>query len=288
MHSMTGYASKVFELDQYTLQIDIRSLNSKFLEMRFRLPYALEFMEESLRKILKTQLRRGKVDVILKLTAHEQLELANLRSFIQKYYRIIKRIQDEMHTQFEISLSEILSLKNLINPTEEFVYGEIPDKEIQRAFIATVESFLESRHAEGEHTKGEILSHIQEINDSITRVSASYPGIVEKFKLQLKEKIQELIEGKVDETRIMMEVGIFANKVDISEEISRIRGHVGKMMSCIESDEACGRELDFIVQELNREINTIGSKVPDFMVLEEVVNVKVCLEKIKEQVRNIE
>jgi uncharacterized protein (TIGR00255 family) len=285
---MTGYSSKVFELEQYTVQVDIRSLNSKFLEMRFRLPYALEFMEENLRKILKTRVKRGKVEISVKLTAHEQLELANLRNFIEKYYRIIQMVQDEMHTQFQISLSEILALKNLINPTEEFVYGEIPEKEIESAFIAAVDSFLESRHAEGEHTKGEIVCHIQVINDSITRISVSYPGIVERFKLQLKEKIQELIEGKVDETRIMMEVGIFANKVDISEEISRIKGHLGKMMSCIDSDEACGRELDFIVQELNREINTIGSKVPDFIVLEEVVNMKSCLEKIKEQVRNIE
>jgi uncharacterized protein (TIGR00255 family) len=288
VYSMTGYASKVFELEYYTAQIDIRSVNSKFLDMRFRLPFTLEHMEERLRKLLKMHVKRGKVDIFLKLTAHEQLELNTMRSLIDKYYRIIKKIQDEMNAKFPMSLSEILSLKNLINPYEEFLYREIPSEKIEEIFLDTVAGFQESRYFEGENTKKEILSHLELINDSLAHVSATYPAVVERYKVQLKEKVQELIEGKIDETRIMMEVGIFANKVDISEEISRIKGHVSKMMNALQSEEACGRELDFILQELNREVNTIGSKVPDYSVSEEVVNMKSCLEKIKEQVRNVE
>jgi len=288
MYSMTGYASKLFELDYYTVEIDIKSLNSKFLDLRFRLPYSLEYLENRLRKLLKKHVQRGKVDIFFKLTANEQLELKTIKSMIDKYYGIIKKIQDESNAQFQVSLSEIFSMRTLINPYEDMMYEEIPEDKIEEIFLDTVQAFQESRHVEGENTKKEILSYLEVISTSLDQIFAVYPPIVEKYKAQLKEKIQELIGNKIDETRIMIEVGIFANKVDISEELSRIEGHIKKMTALIHSDEAYGRELDFIIQELNREINTIGSKVPEYCVSEEVVNMKSCLEKIKEQVRNIE
>ena len=288
MYSMTGYASKVYELENFTLQIDIRSLNSRYLDIRFRLPYALEVLEERLRKMLKSLVKRGKVDVSLKLKAHEQFELESLRTLIEKYYSVLKRMQDEMDVHFQVTLSEILTLKSLINPEEETFYREIPVVEIENVFSDTLQAYQESRLREGELTKEEILHHIEFLEESLERVSTGYPAVVEKFKLQLRERIQELIDNTLDENRVMTEVGIFANKIDISEEVSRIRGHIGKMRGCVFSGESCGKELDFVIQELNREINTIGSKVPDYAVAEEVVNMKTCLEKIKEQVRNIE
>jgi uncharacterized protein (TIGR00255 family) len=179
-------------------------------------------------------------------------------------------------------------MRTLVNPYEDMMYEEIPEDKIEEIFLNTVQAFQESRHVEGENTKKEILSYLEVIRTSLDQIFTVYPPVVEKYKAQLKERIQELIGNKIDETRIMIEVGIFANKVDISEELSRIEGHIKKMTALIHSDEACGRELDFIIQELNREINTIGSKVPEYCVSEEVVNMKSCLEKIKEQVRNIE
>jgi len=123
---------------------------------------------------------------------------------------------------------------------------------------------------------------------SLKKIEDACPAVVERYKAQIKQRIQELLDDKVDETRLMIDVGIFASKVDISEEISRINSHVERAVGLIESKESCGRELDFIIQELHREINTIGSKVGDYAVSEEVINTKTMLEKIKEQVRNIE
>jgi uncharacterized protein (TIGR00255 family) len=151
-----------------------------------------------------------------------------------------------------------------------------------------LEQFQESRLAEGEMTRVEIESHLKEIHGTICIIEEIYPDIGDRYREQLREKVRELIDSPIDETRLLMEVAVFANKIDISEELSRIRSHIGKMMEIVKSDGACGRELDFVSQEINREINTVGAKVPDYRVSERAVQIKSALDKIKEQVRNIE
>lgn len=288
MYSMTGYASKVIELEDYIVALSIKALNSKFLDIRFRLPMTLDYFEDKLRRILKNYVKRGKVEIDIKLIANEQQEFTSIKSIVKKYYGLIKRLEEETDARFQVSLTEVLSMKNLVNPYEDSEKTEIPEEKIEEIFISTIEAFQKSRSIEGENTKNEILGFLKNISHSLQCIEKSYPAIVDKYKEQLKQKICELVSIKVDETRLMMEVGIYASKVDINEEISRIKGHVLKMYEKVQSDGECGRELDFIVQELNREINTIGSKIPDYSVSEEVVNVKSNLDKIKEQVRNIE
>ena len=288
MNSMTGYASRSFELQGYTILVEIKSLNNKFLDIRFRIPSSLGYLEEKLRKILKQYVRRGKVDIFISLTAGEGREFASVKLMIDKYYGIIKRIEEGTNFHFQGSLSEIISIKELLNPYEDIVSPELPEETIEEQFSVTVKLFLKSRAEEGENIKRDLLTYIDTIESSVERIEKDYPSIVDRYRLQLKDKIRELIDDKVDETRLLIEAGIFANKVDISEEISRICGHTKKLRATVEKNGTCGRELDFITQEINREINTIGSKVPDYNVAEEVIAVKTFLEKIKEQVRNIE
>lgn len=288
MNSMTGYAAQSFEFDEYAIFIQIRSLNNKFLDIRFKLPFYLEYLEEKLRRRLKSYVKRGKVDVFVKVSAKEQLELRMLRELFSKYGRLLSEVERETDFRMQVSLSDLLSVRYFFNNTEEMGYIEIRDEDFEKCFIQTVEKFQESRHAEGEMTKTELRYHISEINSIIEKIEATYPAVVDSYRTQLKEKVQELIGSQVDETRLMMEVAVYANKADISEEISRIKSHVSKMEEIIGSSGTCGRELDFISQELNREINTVGAKVPDYTISECAVQIKTALEKIKEQVRNIE
>jgi len=288
VYSMTGFASKDYHWEEYSVAVSIKSLNSRYLEVRFRLPAALEFFEERLRKILKGYVSRGKVDVYVKVTAHEQMELALIKSMLERYLGMLKKIEDETHTNFQISLNDFFSLKSMINPNEDPLREQLPVERIEEAFRDTIEAFQESRRVEGENTKKEIGEYIRAIKRSMSKIERQCPALIEKYRDQLKEKITELVSNGVDETRVMIEVGIFASKMDISEEIARIKGHLQHFNEKIHSDGTCGRELDFIVQELTREINTIGSKVPDYSVSEQVVSVKSNLDKIKEQVRNIE
>jgi uncharacterized protein (TIGR00255 family) len=285
---MTGYAERCFDVQDYTVFIGIKSLNNKFFDVRFRLPFYLEFLEERFKKIVKTYVKRGKVEVLIHLTAKEQREYEYIKSMIEKYQLFIHRIESETSKKLRVSLSDLIALKELMGPLEENDKPEINEEKLKKMFIETVEAFQESRRIEGEFTKDDIFRNIREMISSADRIEETYPAVVERHKNQLKDRIHDLLNGQIDETRLLMEVGIYANKIDINEEISRIRGHIQTMMGVMQSNDACGRELDFIIQELTREINTIGAKVPDFTVSEGVVRVKTCLEKIKEQVRNIE
>lgn len=228
------------------------------------------------------------MDVFISLTAGEVLGFSSIKLMIDKYYGIIKRIEEETIFHFQGSLSEIIAIRELLNPYEDIVSPELPEDTIEEQFSDTVRLLLKSREGEGENIKKDLLTYIDMIESSVEKIEKVYPSIVDRYRLQLKDKIRELIDDMVDETRLMMEAGIFANKADICEEISRISGHIKKMRITIDKNEICGRELDFITQEINREINTIGSKVPDYYVAEEVIAAKTFLEKIKEQVRNIE
>jgi uncharacterized protein (TIGR00255 family) len=326
---MTGYASKGFEYRGFHILIEIKSLNNKFLDVRFRLPSSLGFgnsgmvhppgsapssgrassgggpsshegapyprktitpgsLEWRLRKIIKQHINRGKIDVFISLTAEEDHEFTVIKSMIDRYYGIIKKIEDETSINIQISLYEILLMKNLLNPHEDIVRTDIPGEVIEDMFVETLTAFQESRRLEGEDTKDDIFGCIEKIKKSLKKIEKEYPPIVEKYKKQLKEKIKDLVDEKLDESRLAIEAGIYASKVDVSEEISRINGHTEKILRTMKTDGSCGRELDFITQEINREINTIGSKVPDFGVAENVITVKTYLERIREQVRNIE
>jgi uncharacterized protein (TIGR00255 family) len=285
---MTGYAQKSVESGDYTLHCEIKSLNNKFLEMKFRLPPYLFGLESKLRQMLKSSIKRGKVEVFIRVEVKENLEFDFIKSLLKRYYNIIKVIEGETDLKVQVSISELLSLRNLLGQRDEYSFIQIPDEKVVDIFAQTLNALQKSRHIEGNNTKKDLITYIKDITNSLKKIEKKCPQVTQRYKNQLKERINELLNNKVDEARLMMEVGIFSSKVDISEEISRINGHVGKMVVLINSNESCGRELDFIVQELNREINTIGSKVPDFTISEEVVLTKTSVEKIKEQVRNIE
>jgi uncharacterized protein (TIGR00255 family) len=245
-------------------------------------------MEETLRKLLKRSVKRGKVEVYVKVVAKEGIELRMLKGLFARYGKLVRSIEEDTDFHMQLTLSDLLSLRYFFSDFDEFTRIDIPENEFEKCFIQTVEKFQKSRHAEGEMTKAELKSHIAEIDKTMEKIENVYPEVVHKFREQIKERVMQLLGSEIDETRLMMEVAVFANKVDISEEVSRIKSHVNKMREIIDVDEACGRELDFIAQELNREINTVGAKSPEYIISESAVRIKTVLEKIKEQVRNIE
>jgi uncharacterized protein (TIGR00255 family) len=288
VYSMTGYALQTAEFEDYTVNCEIKSLNNKYLEIKFRLPPYMTGLENSIRKSLKVAVKRGNIEVYIRVDAKEHTEFEIIKSLLMRYYGIIKELEAATDFPLQASVSELLAMRNILGRSEEYSFIDLPVDRIMELFEKTLGVFNENRYREGENTKIDISRHVDSILTSLQRVEGDVPTIVEKYKSQIKGRIVELLNGKVDETRLMMEVGIFAGKVDISEEITRIQGHIKRVHSLIRSEESCGRELDFTVQELFREINTIGSKVPDYAVSEEVVNMKTALEKIREQVRNIE
>ena len=289
MYSMTGYAEKKVQFENYNLLMEIKSLNNKYLDIRFHLPYGFESIEYSLRKILKDRISRGKIDVYLKIDSEKSMEASRVKEMVEYYHGILKEVESGIKEKIGFTISDIISLKNYLNPYENNgAVDSIPLEFIEGIFKELIEKLITEKLIEGEATKISIENCIKEMSASLECIENRYPEVIENFKKQLKEKIEELIDGQIDEVRIMMEIGVYANKIDINEEIIRIKEHIRKMKSLISVNEPIGKTLDFITQEINREINTIGSKVPDYEISKEVVNVKSWLEKIKEQVRNIE
>lgn len=288
MHSMTGYVSRCFEFDDFSIFIEIKSLNSKYLEIKFNLPIHLEYMVNRFRDILRKSVKRGRVDVNVTLIAKEKMEYKLLKALVEKYYSIFRRIEEDTGYRLNLSFSDLFSLRSVFSSLGEAFSIPVPEEKLEKNFQETVEDFQRFRLREGDLARADIAMYIDVIERSLKSIESDYPSLVVRYKEQLKNKIRELIDAEIDENRLVMEACIFATKADVSEEISRMRGHLASMRSLIDSGRSCGRELDFITQELHREINTLGSKVPEYSVSEQVVFIKTSIEKIKEQVKNIE
>ena len=287
MNSMTGYASMSFELGDCTFLIEIKSLNNKFLDIRFKLPSYLEHMEEGLKRLVRGEVSRGKIEILIRVAAKEAMELKLVQELLGRYMKIIGALAEEYGDKIQVSLQELLALKSLFNSTAYSV-GRFEQQAVEKMFIPVLRKFCDSRSREGELALRDIEKYVGLIVGSLEEITKVYPEVQKRYAGQLRKKIEDLIDGGIDETRLMTEVAIFANKVDISEELSRIKGHIAGMRSTLKSGSPCGRELDFISQEMLRETNTIGAKVPDYTVAEQVVQIKTNIERIKEQVRNIE
>jgi uncharacterized protein (TIGR00255 family) len=288
MKSMTGYSSRSFEQETFTLFWEIKSLNYKYLELRVRVPAPLEQFENLIRRLVKQEVSRGKLDVTLTLVAKEQMELDLLRAQVNKYSRLVRTVSEESGIDFQVSLSELLSLQSLLNAPQEGIVLPLTEDDVAAMCRSVLADFQESRTVEGEMTGREISGFIRTMQGLLNEVEKAAPRLAQTYRQTLEQRIRDLISDKVDESRIMTEVGIYATKIDVSEEIARVRSHLEKMSGVLGSDGPCGRELDFITQEVLREINTIGSKIPDYFVSEKAVGLKVELDKIKEQVRNVE
>ena len=287
MNSMTGYASMSFELGDCTFLIEIKSLNNKFLDIRFKLPSYLEHMEEGLKRLVRGEVRRGKIEVLIRVAAKEAMELKLVQELLGRYMKVVGALAEEYGDKIQVSLQELLALKSLSNSTADSA-GRFEQQEVEKMFVQVLRKFRDSRSREGELALRDIEEYVGLIAGSLEEITKVYPEVQKRYAGQLRKKIEDLIDGGIDETRLMTEVAIFANKVDISEELSRIKGHIDGMRSTLKSGSPCGRKLDFIAQEMLRETNTIGAKVPDYTVAEQVVQIKTNIERIKEQVRNIE
>lgn len=288
LYSMTGYGTSESVADGCRVVAEIKALNSRYLEPKFRLPRGFEYMENVLRKSLRGKVSRGKIDVWIYIKTDESFELENLMRYIKIYGKFLSRVKKEMGIDFSPILSDVLAIKNLIGIERLEYSAVISEAKIIEVFEDALKAFEHSRLVDGIQSRIEIENCIAEIKKTIGRMEKNIHNVIENYKNQLSSRIKDLIGEGYDETRIIMEAGIYATKVDIDEELSRLKAHADRLNSVLGSGSPCGKELDFIVQEMMREINTIGSKVQDSLISNAVIDTKVIIEKIKEQVRNIE
>lgn len=289
--SMTGYGRSEAILGDKRVAVEIKSLNHRYLEVSLRLPSAFSAMELELKKKINAQISRGKIEVLIRqdaIIASEEGRSLDLNvPLLRNYYSLLCRIKEELKLSEEINLSHVTACKDI------FVFHEEAIDEISQRVAALVDEAVAlltvMRTKEGDTLSRDLRERIAAVELLIEAIQIKTPHVLNAYQKRLTERIKELTgDMDIDASRLMQEVAILAEKSDIAEEIVRFRSHIDQFREMLTSEEAVGRKLDFLIQEMGREVNTIGSKSNDREISRGVIELKNELARIREQVQNLE
>lgn len=289
--SMTGYGRAEKQFEKYKIIIEAKSVNNRYLDIDVRTYKQYIFLEEVLRECISSALSRGKISVFLQIETTDSNE--NLISLNEStavgYLDEMKKIAALDGVKDDISVSSFLRLPDIFSVEKNEEDKDALSACVKEVACEALNDLTLSRENEGCRLKTFFETSIENVKSILEIIETCSPQTVKEYEQKLKERIKELLDGvDVDETRLLTEVGIFADKVNITEEITRFKSHLAEFSSLLNSDIPIGRKLDFIIQELNREANTMGSKCNDITVSKSVVELKSEIEKLREQVQNIE
>ncbi|MEH7117833.1 YicC/YloC family endoribonuclease [Neobacillus vireti] len=288
--SMTGFGRGKTEAGSFSVNVEIKTVNHRFSEINIRMPRQLLKIEDKMKKTLSQHIRRGRVEVYVSVegegTVARKIQVD--WKLIEEYFQFINEAKSKYGIEGTITIQELLNRTDLLHIEESETGNEEIEKLVLSALKEAVTLLKQMRVAEGEELKKDLLAISAQLDANITELQKFAPLVVQAFKERLTKRMQEFVNGQLDETRILTEVAVFADKADINEEITRLRSHIQQFLQTLNESEPIGRKLDFLVQEMNREANTIGSKANDSNIAKKVVEIKSLLEKLKEQVQNIE
>lgn len=291
MNSMTGYGRSRQVLDGREITVEIRSVNHRYLEYSARIPRMYGYLEEKLKTFLQSSMSRGKVEVTVTIQ-----NLTGGDTVVQINQALAKGYLDAMRSQAEyLGLKDDLTLSALTRFNDVFTLQKLEEDQqviwnsVQQVARQALDQFLEMRRREGERLKLDLLQKLGLLNGHVAAVEEQSPKTVAAYRERLLQKMEELLADRcIDQQRILLEAGLYAEKIAVDEETVRLKSHLEQFAQMMEQSGPVGRKLDFLVQEINRETNTIGSKAQDLAVTRRVVEMKSEIEKIREQIQNIE
>jgi uncharacterized protein (TIGR00255 family) len=283
---MTGFAKVEMESGEGKCYGEGRSLNSRYLEISLKLPRSVSGFESRLRETAKKIVKRGRLDITIKWDKGDEylaVPKAN-EDAIRWYMELAGHLKEEYDLKGDLTLSEIMSFKDIL------VYEEkvLPENMLFSCFELLLQKLSEEREREGALIKTDLLGRVAQIRESLSQIEKRWPEAIKNHEDLLRERILEISRTFADETKILQEMGFYMERLDIAEEIARLKGHVQHFRDTLESGEEIGRKLDFIIQEMVRETNTIASKSNDLFISERAILIKVEIEKMREQVQNVE
>lgn len=291
IRSMTGYGRSEGIHENRNILVELRSVNHRYCEISVKTPRSLLRLESRLKKIVQNRFSRGKIELYISMNGSEdQVRRLTLdKALVKQYFLILEDLKRELHLEGKIGLDILTNFKDIITVTEVEEETKGIEKEVERLLVRAMHSLESMRIEEGQSIAKDLLERIKKICKVIDRIEKKSPLVVKEYRKRLLERVSEFTQGiEIDNNRLLQEVAIYADRSDISEEVVRLKSHLNQMDKMIEGDKAVGRGLDFLVQEINREINTIGSKANDSTISLYVVSVKSEIEKLREQVQNIE
>ena len=291
--SMTGYGRAECIWENNKLTVEIKSLNHRFLEVYVRLPNSVNILELDIKKKITERISRGRIEVTVRMDSDQdnllEPELELNRPLIRKYYDLLTQIRQEFALKDEVTLDMIAGLKDAIISADKGVDSTVVWKKMEGVVDEALNSLIVMRQKEGDSLYQDLSLRVGLIGNAMSAIKARSPQVVMEYQKRLTDRVKELTAGiPLDEARLAQEVAIMAEKSDIMEEIVRFDSHMDQLKDMLKGSEPIGRKLDFLLQEMNREVNTIGSKTNDSDISRIVVEVKSELSRVREQIQNIE
>ena len=289
--SMTGYGRFEGVIDGRRTVFEIKSVNHRYFELQCRVPRECGFLEETIKNLLSERVSRGKIDVYVSIEADENVaaDVRINKSVARGYLVAIREMCEIYGLRNDVTVSTIAGYPDVLTVSKDPENEEKLSEIVKTAGEQALEGFIEMREREGEKLKNDVLDRGKHIIEIVSQIEERSPQIVEEYRNKLYERLKEVLDSTtIDPQRILTEAALFADKTAVAEETVRLRSHFAQLENMLNSDMAIGRKLDFIVQEMNREANTIGSKVCDADLAHKVVDIKADIEKIREQIQNIE
>ncbi len=288
---MTGFGSGIVQEGEYSVKVEIRSVNHRYADLSIRLPKGYHAIEDRVRRLVGAHVSRGRVEIFLEIkeigTGNRTVKLD--RALLHGYVQALHEAGTELGVNFVPHVDMLMSLPDVLSVEEREGDPESVWPLVQSVLTAALEGLVAMRQAEGRRLQDDIIGRIERLSDMIEEIASLAPTGVVRYRERLSANVERLLgSAPVDEQRIAQEIAIYADKSDISEELSRASSHLEQFVQTCGEGESVGRKLDFLIQELNREVNTIASKSQDTRVASLVVEAKSELEKIREQVQNVE
>ncbi len=288
--SMTGYGKSSLSINSREYQVEIKTVNHKYIDTNIRIPRIISYLEDDVRKLIISKLKRGKVDVLITFENFnkDDSEIKINKELAKMYIDSFKDLAQEENLSTNIDVTEITKLPDVV-----IVKSNIDEEQIKTELLQVVENainnLIEMRQSEGNRISGDILAKISQIEEKNEEIFGLSTGLIREYVVKLETRIKEILKTEeLDKSRLMQEIVIYADKCSVEEEVTRLRSHISQLREIIKSKEPTGKKMDFLIQEMNRETNTIGSKANNLEITNRVIDIKTILEDIREQVQNIE
>jgi len=288
--SMTGYGKSSLSINSREYQVEIKAVNHKYIDTNIKMPRIISYLEEDIRKLIASKIKRGKIDVLISFENYSKdgNDIRINTDLAKMYIQNLRQLAEEENISTNIEVTEITKFPDVLT-----IKSNLDENQIKTELIQTVEDainqLINMRQGEGERISRDILTKIAQIETKKREIFMLSTGLIDEYVVKLEARIKELLNTEdLDKSRLMQEVVIYADKCSVEEEITRLTSHIEQLRNLISTDEPSGKKMDFIIQEMNRETNTIGSKANNLEITNRVVDIKTILEDVREQIQNIE
>ena len=291
MKSMTGFGRAKLEKNNRIYNIEIKSVNHKYSDISIKMPRSFSYLEEKLKKEISSNISRGKIDVYITFENYSEAgkEIIVNKELVQEYLKKFREISAGTELSMNIPVTEITKLPDVLTIKETDEDEEQIESELLECMKEAIDNFVSMREQEGNKIKEDLIERINRVEAAKDKISQYSTGLIDEYVVKLEERVKQILKTNVvDESRLAMEVVLYADKCSVEEELTRLDSHICQFRKLIEETNPVGKKLDFLMQEMNRETNTMGSKSGSIEITNIVVDIKTELEDIREQIQNIE